>query len=509
MVCLPHSRAGGGNLQRGKSVSRSWSPTITSLTLSNQETRRTDGIFKRLFRTEWPIDTTPSTTLKAVWSMLIAQYTASNGVIFGLTIMGMPAPFTGINLIAGPIIPTVPLRAKVEWTDTPRAPLQATQTQATQMILYEHYGLRSLSSLSPEAKWACQFQLTLAIQSPESPQEHDQLFRLGRSDSDIQRFNEYALIVECTLDDRLPGVGVNFRFDRHFIDDVQVERILAQFEHLLPPERDKQTEREIISERIKEQPSAIAVHSGDGSLVYGNLHNMAQQLAYSLVVQHGVRSETLVPVCFDKSLWTPVAILAIILAAGVVVAMDPASRLSGCNRLRISIGNHTHKSSKNLRPLSSLMMKNQFRIFLESLPVSRLRSSRGKTQSTSGTTDDDLRNDLTTSIQRLNFNHLVTTPSLIRTTEPTTVLILKLIGVGGVSLAIDDLTRWENRPGVTVLNLNGPSEPTVISKVAVYGEGFKTQLSLGRYYGLNAWVVNYSGRADDPRAGRGHWRVGP
>lgn len=78
----------------------------------------------------------------------------------------------------------------------------------------------------------------------------------------------------------------------------------------------------LFEDRARQQPQASAISSWDGELTYDMLDSLASRLAYHLV-QHGVGPEVLVLICFEKSKWAIVAILAVLKAGGAFVPMDP------------------------------------------------------------------------------------------------------------------------------------------------------------------------------------------
>jgi acyl carrier protein len=64
-----------------------------------------------------------------------------------------------------------------------------------------------------------------------------------------------------------------------------------------------------IQERCRLQPTAKAVESWDQSLTYYDLSRLSSLLALHLAQNHGVGPGKNVPVCLDKSSWTPVAMI--------------------------------------------------------------------------------------------------------------------------------------------------------------------------------------------------------
>ena len=88
---------------------------------------------------------------------------------------------------------------------------------------------------------------------------------------------------------------------------------------------------ELITRVVVEQPEKIAVRAGDGVLTYGELERESDQLASWLLQQDDLSVRNcMVPICFEKTVWTTVTILAIAKAGGAFVALDadqPQSRL--------------------------------------------------------------------------------------------------------------------------------------------------------------------------------------
>ncbi|KAF4585843.1 Amino acid adenylation [Ophiocordyceps camponoti-floridani] len=73
------------------------------------------------------------------------------------------------------------------------------------------------------------------------------------------------------------------------------------------------------------RPTSPAIHAWDGILTYGELDVLSSRLA-RLLVRPGpeIGPEVLVPVCFEKSAWTSVAVLAVLKAGAAFVLLDPA-----------------------------------------------------------------------------------------------------------------------------------------------------------------------------------------
>ncbi|OSZ99996.1 NRPS protein [Trichoderma parareesei] len=80
---------------------------------------------------------------------------------------------------------------------------------------------------------------------------------------------------------------------------------------------------DIISERVQQQPHKVAVESWDGSLTYQELDNLSSRLARHILQKHG-QAGTRIPLCFEKSMWTVVAVLAVMKAGATFSLTDPS-----------------------------------------------------------------------------------------------------------------------------------------------------------------------------------------
>ncbi|HEY9664967.1 MAG TPA: condensation domain-containing protein, partial [Allocoleopsis sp.] len=80
---------------------------------------------------------------------------------------------------------------------------------------------------------------------------------------------------------------------------------------------------ELFEKQAAQTPEAIAIVDSTQQLTYKELNHRANQLAHYLQ-QQGVRSETLVGLCLDRSVNLLVGILGILKAGGAYVPLDPA-----------------------------------------------------------------------------------------------------------------------------------------------------------------------------------------
>ena len=304
-------------------------------------------------------DFTPATKLRLAWALTLAQYTDAQDVVLGLTVTGRAAPVAGIEQMTGPTIATVPLRVRLDPDATVAQALQRVQDQSTAMLAYEQTGLQKIRRLSDEAAAACQFQNLLVIQ-PRRDGGAAELFTEAGVSAGQGAFTTYALTLLCDLANE--AVTVQVTYDPQTIGAVEVQRMLYQLGHItqqiseqpgalikdvggVSPEDQRQLQEwnqtvptrvdrcvhALVEERCRAQPDAPAVCAWDGDFTYGELDVLSSALAAHLAAR-GVGPEVFVPLCFEKSRWTTVAMVGVMKAGGAFVLLDPShprARLRG------------------------------------------------------------------------------------------------------------------------------------------------------------------------------------
>lgn len=90
-----------------------------------------------------------------------------------------------------------------------------------------------------------------------------------------------------------------------------------------PPPVAECTVHDLIHRQCKTRPDAVAVCAWDGSITYRELDSLSDRLAQYLV-QIGVEPESFVPLYFEKSKWTTLAILGVVKAGGAFLLLDPS-----------------------------------------------------------------------------------------------------------------------------------------------------------------------------------------
>ncbi|KAH7182279.1 peptide synthetase [Fusarium flagelliforme] len=298
---------------------------------------------------------TVATIIRAAWTIVIARYCDTDDVCFGTSVSGRNAPVPGLDSMTGPTIATVPVRVHLDKEKSVEDFLQDIQTQASEMVAFEQFGLQNIANLSESARQACDFQSLLAIQPAKL------LITVNNSDSVISLTDEasegsfnYPLVVQVWLHD--DHIQLDITYDPLVLDDSQIttlsnrfdvvvqqlsrhrnEGLLSQVSIRTPrdiqqavswnsetPEVTDSCIHDLIAEQADLRPDVIAVDAWDKIFTYAGLNEAVNKLAYHLRFHACISKEELVPVCFEKSAWFFVAILAINKAGAAWVPLDPS-----------------------------------------------------------------------------------------------------------------------------------------------------------------------------------------
>jgi amino acid adenylation domain-containing protein/non-ribosomal peptide synthase protein (TIGR01720 family) len=301
------------------------------------------------------MEVTVPSLIRAAWGLLLATYSGSDDVLWGETNSGREAPVSDIESIIGPTLTTAPVRLKLNRELKVRDYLQETQRQASTTLPYQFAGLQHIRKLSAETAVACDFQSFLGIVSGDNLQDvESDLWSMQSTGTLGTNFFSYALVFNCTVEK--DSVNVEVLYDSQITEDWYIQRLLKQFDFIIncfgssdylgrtlkeielvnPSDMETITSWNstpvpaihrcihdvIAQDPTKSRPNAIAIDAWDmGTISYHDLDERATRLACHLI-SLGIKPQSFVPLCFDKSGWTIVAILAVLKAGAAFVPLD-------------------------------------------------------------------------------------------------------------------------------------------------------------------------------------------
>jgi amino acid adenylation domain-containing protein len=120
--------------------------------------------------------------------------------------------------------------------------------------------------------------------------------------------------IQDTHGARLPEIAMFSGEETHYL--------LHELNHTQTLQKQGQLVHEVIEKQAAQYPSRVAVKFGEGHLTYAELNKRANQLAHYLIAQ-GVKTESLIGICVERSMEMVVALLGVLKAGAAYVPLDP------------------------------------------------------------------------------------------------------------------------------------------------------------------------------------------
>ncbi|UKZ56950.1 NRPS [Trichoderma virens] len=303
---------------------------------------------------------TKASIIRAAWAIVLARYCDTTDICFGATVSGRNAPVVGADSMPGVMLATVPVRVQLDKDQTVFNYLSNIQEQSAEMVAHEQFGLPNISSLSANAKDACNFSSLLVIQPAgffmRESQDSGAILIDDSSEQDmedrIQNFINYPLVVQGLVYDK--EVEIVLMYNTNCMTKSQAVAVSEQLNHVIQ-QLLSNTEQVLgsisvtghwdlqqairwnaaslepadvclhglVSKQAQRRPECKAIYFTGGSISFAELDLLSSQLAIFLN-KEGVRPESFVPICFEKSPWAIVAMLGILKAGGAFIPLDPS-----------------------------------------------------------------------------------------------------------------------------------------------------------------------------------------
>ncbi|MCJ8273812.1 MAG: AMP-binding protein, partial [Psychrosphaera sp.] len=154
----------------------------------------------------------------------------------------------------------------------------------------------------------------------------------------IEQLNEhFCRLLEGLSQQHLPGKG-QAPYELPVLSVGEIKQLVQDLNDTAMDYPKDLCIHQLFEQQVAEHPNnvAIDVHGStnaagagmrrngkNSQLTYSQLNNKANQLAHYLQAQHGVKPDTLVGICVERSLEMVIGILAILKAGGAYVPLDP------------------------------------------------------------------------------------------------------------------------------------------------------------------------------------------
>lgn len=298
---------------------------------------------------------TASSTVRAAWAIVLSRYCSSPDIVFGVVVNGRSAAVLDTERIMGPTICTLPFRVKVDADLTIQDLLESIQRQSGDMIPHEQFGLPGILALGEHGPaQATRFQSLVIVQPEELPvgSEHAQIKEIIEG---VDSYLTYPVTLECVLSHDC--ITLTLTIDESSISAFEAKCLLNHFQHVFETiqrpsmgackattiDLITQSERahltrwsapvepavisscieEVIINHSSQWLASDAICSWDGNLTYSQLFSLSTALAAKLTLK-GVEVGAIIPIAHEKSLWTVVAMLAVLQAGGAFLLIDGA-----------------------------------------------------------------------------------------------------------------------------------------------------------------------------------------
>ena len=291
--------------------------------------------------------------LVAAFQVLLYRYSGQEDIAVGMLIAGRKR--AELDGLIGVFANTLVLRSDLSGNPSFRELLA--RVRGTALDAYTHQDLpfeKLVEELAPERDMSRNplFQVLFVLQNvPDAA-----LAMEGVEVSSLPLESHSAKFdLALSVRESAQGLQTNWEYASDLFDAVTVKRMAQHFKRLLEaivadPERPlselplfteaekhqllvewNDTKRdypktkcihELFEEQVESTPDAIAVVFDNQQLTYRELNNRANQLAWHLQ-KHGIKPQSLVGICVERSIEMVVAVLAVLKAGGAYLPLDP------------------------------------------------------------------------------------------------------------------------------------------------------------------------------------------
>ena len=293
-------------------------------------------------------------SLLAALAAVLSRYSGQDDLVIGSPVAGRNLP--ELRELIGFFVNSLPLR--LDGSGDPSFRELLARVRKTAVEAYEHQDVpfeKLVDELQPERDLARNplFQVMFALQNV--PHHSDQV-----SGIEVRRFKietgHAKLDIFLSAEETADGLHLRAEYNTDLFDSDTLRRMLSNFKtfleaavaspdrstsvlpllspseahHVLVQWNDTRAEyprefgvHQLFETQALRNPDAMAAIHGNQSLTYKELNGAANRLAHYLR-KRGVKSESLVAICLERSLQVLVSMLGVLKAGGAYVPLDPA-----------------------------------------------------------------------------------------------------------------------------------------------------------------------------------------
>ncbi|MEO8664516.1 MAG: amino acid adenylation domain-containing protein, partial [Ignavibacteria bacterium] len=297
---------------------------------------------------------TLSTILQGTWANVLSTYSGEQDVLFGGTVSGRNPSLKGVESMVGLFINTLPVRADVDKDKLLIPWLKELQTNHIDRDQYSYSSLVDIQEWSDLPGGSQIFETILVFENyPLDKTLENGIAGVKINNlKAIERTNFPLTIIIA------PGenISVKFIYDTVKFGTVFIEHLVSNFKTFLEniskdPERKicdipllaeeekdkilfewndtkvdypvKKPVHKLFEDQAKRTPDSVAIEFEDKRMTYRELDETTNCVA-NYLIKLGVKPESMVGICIDRSLEMEIGLLSIMKAGGAYVPIDPS-----------------------------------------------------------------------------------------------------------------------------------------------------------------------------------------
>ncbi|HET7232712.1 MAG TPA: amino acid adenylation domain-containing protein [Longimicrobium sp.] len=314
------------------------------------------GLTRRLEEAARGAGVTMNTLLQGAWGLLLSRYGGVDDVVFGTTVSVRPPALDGVEERVGLFLNTIPARVRLpagarvsawlgelqhsqagarEYDYAPLAEVQGWSAVPRgtplfeSLFIFENYPAPARGGTGPSAAAAVRVAAARVVEWTTYPltfmaapgQELLLCLCYDESRFDAEEITRMLRHLERVLE-QLAGDGETRLAEVELMDAEERARVLAAWNDTDRPYADTPVHA-LVAEHARQTPDAAAVLHADGALTFGEVERRAAALARRLRAL-GVKPETRVGLCMERTPDLVVGALGIWKAGGAYVPLDPS-----------------------------------------------------------------------------------------------------------------------------------------------------------------------------------------
>lgn len=296
---------------------------------------------------------TLNTIVQGAWATILSSYSGEEDVVFGATVSGRNPSLKGVENMVGLFINTLPVRVKVDKTQKFIPWLKNIQTNHIERDEYSYSSLVDIHEWSDLPRNTQIFENILVFENyPLDKSLENGVAGIKIKDLEAFERTNFPLTIIIAPGEKLAikFIYEEAKFSKEFIERVQKSlknflenaaessgKVLSEISLISDEDKkmilndwnDTKVDydltipvHKLIEQQAKKTPGRIAIEFENKTMTYRELDELTNQIAHYLI-ELGVKPDTMVGICIDRSLEMEIGLLSIMKAGGAYVPMDP------------------------------------------------------------------------------------------------------------------------------------------------------------------------------------------